>query len=241
MINSLLEISSCQIFVSRDLHLSHYKFTGLVTAAWSCAYVNVNSLTGKLVKFADDTNLRRFGRKQDCEKLQMHQSKLCESFSSVNGESRAFWVAVREKEELAYLAPEKKKSNLRGAVLLNGLLHYGPPVLSWIWVLNLTLPMSESEKGGKNRAVHQSEADCEAPGSHIQKLFLLIGMLIRITVNHFLITYKVLGTVIGHVTHTSLTYSVAKGGNTEGKTGAWVHCPRCHSQEVIRKGKEKGP
>ena len=49
---------------------------GLVTAAWSCGYVNVNSLTGKLVKFADDTNLRRFGRKQDCEKLQMHQSKL---------------------------------------------------------------------------------------------------------------------------------------------------------------------
>lgn len=148
----------------------------------------------------------------------------------------------RERERgISIFSTRKKEVKLKGSSVIKWPLHYGPPVLSWIWVLNLTLPMSESEKGGKNRAVHQSEADCEAPGSHIQKLFLLIGMLIRITVNHFLITYKVLGTVIGHVTHTSLTYSVAKGGNTEGKTGAWVHCPRCHSQEVIRKGKEKGP
>lgn len=122
MINSLLEISNWQIFVSGDQHLSHSKFTVLVTAAWSCGYVNVNSLTGKLVKFAGDTNLRRFGRKQDCEKLQMHHSKLCESLRWVNGES-ACWVAVRrDSKELAYLAPERKKSNLRAAVVLNGLL-----------------------------------------------------------------------------------------------------------------------
>lgn len=65
-------------------------------------------------------------------------------------------------------------------------------VLSWICVLNLTLLCQrEREKGGeKIELCNQSETDCEAPGSHTQKLFL-IGMLIITTVNHLLITYKV--------------------------------------------------
>lgn len=52
--------------------------------------------------------------------------------------------------------------------------------------------------------MHQSKADCEASGSHTQKLFLLLGMLIIITVNHLLIVYEVceaVGTVTGHVTN----------------------------------------
>lgn len=81
----------------------------------------MSTLTGKLVKFADGTNLRRFGRRQFCEKLQMHHSKQYESLRRVNGESACWVVVEREKKELTYLAPEGKKSNFRTAVLLNGL------------------------------------------------------------------------------------------------------------------------
>lgn len=91
----------------------------------------------------------------------MHHSKLCESLRLVNESLRVAWK-WEGKEKLAYLAPEKgkkkKQSNLRAAVLLTGLLQKSSQVLSWNCVLNLTLPMSEREKG-KNRAEHQSEAE----------------------------------------------------------------------------------
>lgn len=84
----------------------------MVTAAWSCVYVNIISLTGKLVKFADDTNMLRFGGKQDSEKLQMHHSKLCESLRQVSGGS-AFWVVVgREIKRISIFSTRGKKSNL---------------------------------------------------------------------------------------------------------------------------------
>ena len=48
----------------------------------------------------------------------------CESLRWVNGEP-ACWVAVRrDRKELAYLAPERKKSDLRPAVSFSGLLQY---------------------------------------------------------------------------------------------------------------------
>lgn len=84
----------------------------MVTAAWSCRSVNVMFLTGKLVKFADDTNMLRFRRRQDCVSP-WAQSVPRESVCGV-------WREGRERE-IAYLAPEAKTLNLRTAALLNGL------------------------------------------------------------------------------------------------------------------------
>lgn len=183
------------MFISRDQHLSHQKFTGLVTAAQSWKYVNVNTLTGKLVKFADDTNLRRFGRRQDCEKLQMHQGKLCESLRRVNGVSSC-WVAVGRERKNQHIQHQRKEVKLEGSSVIKWPSTKIVSSSFQICVLNLTLPMSERKWGDRNRAVHHSEAD-----SHSQKLFLLIGVLIMITVNHLLIPYQILVTMIGHFTY----------------------------------------
>ena len=71
-------------------------------------------------------------------------------------------------------------------------------VLSWICVLNLTLPVSERERkeGKKIELCNQSET-VKLLFSH-PELFL-IRVLIIITVNHLLITYRVQGIVPGHV------------------------------------------
>lgn len=62
----------------------------------------------------------------------------------VNGEP-ACWVAVRrDRKELAYLAPERK-SDPRPAVSFSDAAVLSR-VLSWICVLNLTLPVSERER-----------------------------------------------------------------------------------------------
>lgn len=66
---------------------------------------------GKLVKFADDTNMLRFKRRQDCVSP-WAQSVPRESVCGV-------WEG--KEREIAYLAPEAKMSHLRTAALLNGL------------------------------------------------------------------------------------------------------------------------
>lgn len=102
-----------------------------------------------LVKFADDTNLRRFGREQDGEKLQMHHGKLGESLRWVSGES-ACWVAVRGRERgIGIFSARKKDVKLEGSSVIKWPSTVSSRVLSWICVLNLTLPMSERERRKK--------------------------------------------------------------------------------------------
>lgn len=128
----------------------------MVTAAWSCGYVNVSSLTGKLVEFADDTNLCWFGRRQESEKLQMHHGKLCESLRRVNGEYACWWQWVGRERGISIFSTRRKEVKLEGNSVIKWPSTKSSQVFSWICVLNLTLPMSERkrEKKGKNRAVH---------------------------------------------------------------------------------------
>lgn len=111
------------------------------------------------MKFADDTNLRRFGRRQDCEKLQMHHSKQYESLSRVNGESACWVVGGRRERGISIFSSKKREVKLEDSSVIKWLSAKSSSVLSWICILNLILSMSEREKGRKNRPEHESKAE----------------------------------------------------------------------------------
>lgn len=87
----------------------------MVTAAWSCGYVNVNSVPGKLVKFADDTACIGPG---DGWRL---KNSLCESLGQ-SADSVLAGGSRKGGKGISTLSTEGEKSDWRAAMLLNGLL-----------------------------------------------------------------------------------------------------------------------
>lgn len=133
----------------------------MVTAAWSCRCVNVNSLPGKLVEFADDISaLLRV-------KILTHLRTRCASLRSVESLLTGWRWEGRERNPR--IQQQEREVRPRQGVVEWPAADRSA-VLSCICVLNLTLPVSEREEG--NSTVHLSRAQGERAGSPPKTTFI---------------------------------------------------------------------